>query len=406
MSFLFQAAKGEKKQRRRRFGAVLLLLLLAGCAMRSGDARQDPAAGSAGEADAETASEDAVSAAVERLLAEMDREEKAWQMLIVSPQQVTGAASTGNSTLWASGFAARGAGGVVFDGENMTSEAELRGMLAAARMTGKLAPLLCVDEEGGTVARLAYNLGAVTKFKPMFTYRDMGAETAYANARTIGSEVADFGFNVDFAPVADVWTNPDNTVIGRRAYSDDPEEAAELVSAAVRGFHDGGVGCVLKHFPGHGDTAEDSHLGAAYCARTAEELARCELMPFIAGIEAGADMVMIGHITLPALDPDHPATLSRAVVTGLLREQLGFDGVVLTDAMGMGALAGAAESEARAAVLAVEAGCDLILGAEDPDAVVRALLDGVDEARLDESVRRILRLKLDRGIIRPPEALY
>jgi len=237
----------------------------------------------------------------------------------------------------------------------------------------------------------------------MFTYRDKGTETARANAYTIGSEIAEFGFNVDFAPVADVWTNPDNTVIGRRAYSDDPRETAQLVSAAVRGFHDGGVACVLKHFPGHGDTEEDSHLGAAYCEKTAEELAQCELLPFIAGIEAGADMVMVGHITIPALDPDHPATLSRAVIAGLLREQLGFDGVVITDAMRMGALSGAEDSPAESAVLAVEAGCDLILAPEDPDAVVRALLDTFDEARLDESVRRILRLKLNRGIIKAAE---
>ncbi len=379
--------------------AALLLSLLAGCALRNGDAKTEAEA----ESGTEAAVEDAAAAAVGRLLAGMDREEKAWQMLVLFPQQITGAASTGNGTLWASGFAARRVGGVVFDGENMASETELRTMLAAAGMTAKIAPLLCVDEEGGSVARLAYNLGAITKFKPMFTYRDQGTETAYANARTIGSEIAQFGFNVDFAPVADVWTNPDNTVIGRRAYSDDPQEAAQLVSAAVRGFHDGGVACVVKHFPGHGDTAEDSHLGAAYCEKTAEELAQCELLPFIAGIEAGADMVMIGHITLPALDPDHPATLSRAVVTGLLREQLGFDGVVITDAMRMGALSGAAASQAEAAVLAVEAGCDLILAPEDPDAVVQALLDAFDEARLDESVRRILMLKLARGIIKSPD---
>ncbi len=387
--------KGNAKRAKRRLWTLLLALLLTGCSAGRSALQPSPELREAEEDKAESA----VAAAVERVLAGMSREEKAWQMLVLFPQQITGAASTGNGTLWASGYAARGVGGVVFDGENMTSETELRAMLSAAGSVGKIAPLLCVDEEGGAVARLAYNLNATTKFKPMYTYRMEGTQTAYKNARTIGSEIAEFGFNVDFAPVADVWTNPDNTVIGRRAYSDDPEEAASLVAAAVRGFHAGGVACVLKHFPGHGDTAEDSHLGKAVCGKTAEELEQCELLPFIAGIDAGVDMVMIGHITLPALDPDRPATLSRAVVTGVLREKLGYDGVVITDAMRMGALSAAGVDAAEAAVLAIEAGCDLILAPEDPDAVVRALLEEIGEARLDESLRRILTLKLRRGIL-------
>ena len=387
--------RGNAKRAKRRLWVLMMALLLTGCGARGAAPEPSPEAPAAQADEAESA----LAAAAERILEGMSREEKAWQMLVLFPQQITGSASTGNGTLWASGFSARGVGGVVFDGENMASETELKGMLAAAGSVGKIAPLLCVDEEGGAVARLAYNLNVTTKFKPMFTYRNEGTKTAYENARTIGGEIADFGFNVDFAPVADVWTNPDNSVIGRRAYSDDPEEAASLVAAAVRGFHDGGVACVLKHFPGHGDTAQDSHLGKAVCGKTAEELERCELLPFAAGIEAGADMVMIGHITLPALDPERPATLSRAVVTGLLREKLGYDGVVITDAMRMGALSAAGADDAEAAVLAVEAGCDLILAPEDPDAAVRALLERVDEARLDESVRRILTLKLRRGII-------
>lgn len=383
----FQKGRGKAL---RRLLCLSLLLTLSGCAWRAPETPAEPTF-------AEDKAEDPVALEAERLLSGMSREDKVWQMLVLFPQQIVGSASTGNAAIWASGFSTHPVGGVVFDGENMTSEAELRSMLSAASKTGKIAPLLCVDEEGGAVARVSYALGVTTKFRSMYTYHALGTATAYSNARTIGSEIAAFGFNVDFAPVADVWTNPENTVIGRRAYSDDPEEAAGLVSAAVHGFHDGGVACVLKHFPGHGDTAEDSHLGAAYSGKTAEELGQCELQPFIAGIAAGADMVMIGHITLPALDPDRPATLSRAVVTGLLRRQLGYDGVVITDAMRMGALSGVTAEEA--AVLAVEAGCDLLLAPEDADAAAKALLERVDEARLDESVRRILTVKLRRGIL-------
>ena len=371
--------------------AVLSVSLWRGLPLLRASAAVSPAAGEG--------SPDRYEASARRILAGMTREEKVWQMLVLFPQQVTGDAVSADAQLWQESLAARPVGGIVLDGDNMESEAQLRALLTAAGTAGAVPLLTCVDEEGGAVARVAYNLGAVTDFEPMFTYRGGGAETAFANARTLGSELSSLGFNVDFAPVADVWTNPDNAVIGRRAYSDDAAEAAALISAAVQGFHAGGTACVLKHFPGHGDTAEDSHLGAAYCYKSAAELRECELLPFAAGIAAGADMVMMGHITVPALDSARPATLSPAVVTGLLRQELGYDGVVITDALQMRALnVGGAES----AVLAVEAGCDLLLAPEDPAAVAAAVLDTVDEARLDESVLRILQLKLRRGIVAAP----
>ena len=337
---------------------------------------------------------------LETLLSGMTPEEKVWQMFVLRPEQVTGEDSTADAALWTESLSRRPVGGLVFNGTNMESPEALKDMLAAAGGLSSrgVAPFLCVDEEGGTVARLAYYLGVTTDFKPMFTYREGGTETAYANARTIAEDVCGFGFNLDFAPVADVWTNPANTVIGKRAYSDDPTEAAALVAAAVQGFHDGGVMTVLKHFPGHGDTAEDSHLGAAYSDKTLEELEECEFLPFASGIAAGTDAVMMSHITLNAVAPGVPASLSRTVVTGLLREKLGFrDGVVITDAMEMSALAELDPCDA--AVMAVEAGCDLLLAPPDPDAAAAAILARVPESRLDESVLRILRLKQARGLL-------
>ena len=196
--------------------------------------------------------------------------------------------------------------------------------------------------------------------------------------------------------MADVWSNPDNPVIRTRAYSDDFFQAAELVAAAVEGFHAGGVVCTLKHFPGHGDTVSDSHYGAAYVTKSLEELRQEELLPFRAGIEAGADMVMIGHLTVPALDT-MPAPFSHAVVTELLREELGFTGVVITDALEMGALGDYTSGEI--AVLAVQAGVDLLLCPGDPAEALGALSQAVKEGelsreRIDESVLRILRMKL------------
>ena len=146
------------------------------------------------------------------------------------------------------------------------------------------------------------------------------------------------GFNADLAPVADVWSNPDNTVIGDRAYSDDFAQAAELIPEAVRGFHSGGVATTLKHFPGHGDTLADSHDGAVYVSKPLEQLRREELLPFRAGIASGSDMVMIGHLILTEIDAAQPAPFSYRIVTELLREELGFQGVVITDGLQMKAL--------------------------------------------------------------------
>lgn len=327
-------------------------------------------------------------------LSEMSLEEKVWQLLYVFPQDVTGDSLSAEAELWRESLQKRPVGGIVINSENMESARQLQDMLAAIKAGADIVPFTGVDEEGGQVARLAYTLGVTTDFKPMYTYKDEGPETAFANARTIAMDIASFGFNQDFAPVADVWTNSKNTVIGKRAYSDRPEEAAELVAAAVQGFQSGGVLCTLKHFPGHGDTAEDSHYSSAYSDRTLEQLRQAELLPFIAGIKAGADMVMTGHITMTAIDPEVPATLSETVVTGLLREELGWEGVVITDSFKMAAVTEYGQEEA--AVMAINAGCDMILGPGDPEAVVRAIMENVSPQRIDESVLRILTLKQEK----------
>ena len=177
-----------------------------------------------------------------------------------------------------------------------------------------------------------------------------------------------------------------------------------MVAACVEGFGDSGTLCVLKHFPGHGDTATDSHYGAALSHKTLEELEQCEFIPFRAGMEAGAEVVMVGHIALPAVTgEDTPACLSREIATGLLREQLGFEGLAVTDSLSMQAITDA-YTPAETAVLEVQAGMDLLLMPEDLEGAVEGILDAVEsgqlsQARIDESVMRILSVKLDRGII-------
>ena len=369
-------------------------LLLCGCAGTSVPAPAPHQSPALSDSSPPPASESTLSA--EDILESMSLEEKAWQMLFVFPENICGEKSCGDADVWAEALKARPAGGICFVSANMRSEEELKAMTSAITAADN-GIFLGLDEEGGKVARLSYALGVTTDFKPMYEYRGEGADGAYENARTIAADISSFGFNMDFAPVADVWTNKANTVIGRRAYSDTPEEAAELVAAAVKGFHSAGVIGVLKHFPGHGNTFEDSHYAAAHTKKSYGDMRECELLPFYAGIEAGAEVVMVGHIIAEAIDPGVPATLSPKLINGILRGDMGFDGLVITDAFTMVGVGKTPEAEA--AVKAVKAGCDMILAPADPDAVVEAIIENISVERIDESVLRILELKLGFGLI-------
>ena len=344
---------------------------------------------------------DPVQVKAEELLSGMTLREKLCQLMIVRPETLTG-----ESPVTAAGETTRLAlesypvGGLIYSVDNLVTQEQTREMITNTQSYSEIPLFISADEEGGNVGRLMYKLGT-TWVNDMYSYKDMGEDTAYANAYTIGSDMVSCLFNTDFAPVADVWTNPENTVIGDRAYSDDFAQASELVAAAVRGFTDAGVVCCVKHFPGHGDTSTDTHEGAAVVDKSLDELRAGELLPFESGIDAGVDMVMVGHITVTAVD-DEPATISKAVITDLLREELGWDGVVITDSLDMGALAGYDNGEV--CVKFLEAGGDILLGVPDIEAALTALetavTDGrLTESRIDESVMRILTLKIEHGII-------
>lgn len=338
----------------------------------------------------------------ELLLENMSTREKVYQLFMVFPSAVTGVSPvTRAGDLTRKGLADYPVGGFIYDRTNMVSKEQVTEMLTTVQTCAKIPLLLACDEEGGRVNRLMGTVGT-TYIDSMLSYKDQGREKAAENARIIAGDMQSCGFNTDFAPVADVWSNPSNTVIGDRAYSDDFAQAADLVAAAVEGFHGGGVACTLKHFPGHGDTEADSHTGAAYVTKTLEELKAGELLPFQAGIDAGADLVMIGHLTLTEVE-EVPALFSYRIVTQLLREEMGFDGVVITDSLQMKAVTEAYGS-GQAAVLAVQAGVDILLCPADLEEAANALIDAVEtgvisEERLNESVLRILRLKEERGIL-------
>ena len=338
----------------------------------------------------------------EMLLAEMTLHEKICQLLVVKPSAITGV-----SRVTAAGDATRAAlerypvAGLLYDATNLVTMEQVKTMLANVQGCSKIPLILTCDEEGGRVNRLMHTIGT-TYIGPMLDYKGQGPDKAAENARTIAGDLLSCGFNMDLAPVADVWSNPENTVIGDRAYSQDFAQAAELVPAAVEGFHLGGTACTLKHFPGHGDTREDSHSGVAYVDKTLEQLRQEELLPFQAGIDAGADMVMLGHLTVRELDSE-PAPFSHRIVTELLRDELGFSGVVITDSLKMKAVTDR-YSSAEAAARAVQAGVDLLLCPEDLDAAVEGLVravesGGISRERIDESVLRILNMKRARGIL-------
>ena len=391
-----------KKLERPALSLILVLcLMLSACGSAADTELPDPTAEPVPTATPEpTPTPDPVKTKAEALLADMSLHEKVCQLFVVRPEVLTGL-----SPVTVAGEATQQAlenypvGGLIYSVDNLVTQEQTREMIENTQSYSKIPLIISADEEGGNVGRLMYKLGT-TFIHSMYSYKDMGEDTAYQNALTIGTDMVSCLFNTDFAPVADVWTNPANTVIGDRAYSDEFGQASELVAAAVRGFTESGVICCVKHFPGHGDTSTDTHEGAAVVDKSLEELRGGEFLPFEAGIEAGVDMVMVGHITVTAVD-DEPATISHEVITGLLREELGWDGVVVTDSLDMGALAGYEIGEV--CVKYLEAGGDIMLGIPDLAAALSALETAVTEGRLteqriDESALRVLMLKLSHGV--------
>ncbi|MCR5351861.1 MAG: glycoside hydrolase [Bacteroidales bacterium] len=289
-------------------------------------------------------------------------------------------------------------GGILLYGHNILDEQQLHSFIGDLRALPG-APLLCIDEEGGRVSRIAGNPAFdVPRYESSAAVAAGGPQAAYETALEIGAYLARYGFDIDFAPVADVNTNPDNIVIGTRAFSDDPAVAAPMVVAFLRGLAEQGIRACLKHFPGHGDTRTDTHFDYASSAKTWPEMLACEMVTFRAGIAAGAPLVMAAHIATPAVTgDDEPATLSRAMLTGKLREELGYQGIIITDALEMGAITRRYGS-GEAAVRALEAGADLLLCPLDYCAAYEAVLAALDAGRLtptriEQSLSRIQSLR-------------
>lgn len=290
-------------------------------------------------------------------------------------------------------------GGVVLFSRNITGAEQLPEFISGLQKNSKYPLFIAVDEEGGSIARVA-NSGYydVASYKSMEDIGKSGdASKAEEVGRQIGMYLKKLGFNLDFAPVADINTNPQNIVIGDRSYGSDPSLVAEMVSAQLDGMHDSGIMGTLKHFPGHGDTKDDTHSGYVSIEKTWDELKVCELIPFTASLPK-TDMVMVSHITAVNVTNDNlPSSMSEMMITEKLRNELGYDGVVITDAMAMCAVADNYTS-AEAAVTAVKAGVDIVLMPQNLDEAFNGVMNAVTDdeismARLDESVLRILKMK-------------
>ncbi|MFI1840778.1 glycoside hydrolase family 3 protein [Streptomyces microflavus] len=265
--------------------------------------------------------------------------------------------------------------------------------------------LISTDQEHGIVCRVGE---PATLLPGAMALGAGGSRSDTRRAAWIaGAELAAVGINQNYAPDADVNVNPANPVIGVRSFGSDPESVAELVAAQVKGYQGAGVAATAKHFPGHGDTSTDSHTGLPVIGHTRQQWEELDAPPFRAAIRARIDSVMTAHIVVPALDPsEDPATLSRPILTGILREELGYDGVVVTDSLGMEGVR-TKYGDDRVPVLALLAGVDQLLNPPNLSVAWNAVLEAVrggeiSEARIDASILRILRLKTKLGLFRDP----
>ena len=290
-----------------------------------------------------------------------------------------------------------GVGGVLVRGGSPNEVAALTNELQRA---ARVPLLVSADYERGLRMQMkhgtpfTYNMAVAATGDP---------EAAYRQGKIIAEEARAVGVNWLYGPVADINNNPDNPVINIRSFGEDPRRVADFVAAMVRGIRDGGAPSTAKHFPGHGDTAVDTHIGMAAIRADRARLERVELVPFRAAIAAGVDSVMTAHVALPDVAGDSlPSTLSPKMTTGLLRGELKYDGIVVTDSLGMGAITRGYPG-GEAAVRAIRAGADVALTPPDPKAAVDALEAAVrsgqlTEARIDESVRRLLAAKYRLGL--------
>ncbi|WP_053362449.1 beta-N-acetylhexosaminidase [Bacillus sp. FJAT-27251] len=331
---------------------------------------------------------------ISEVISKMSFEDKIGQMILAG---ISGTTMDTNAKQLISQFHV---GGIIFYKNNFETPeqtVQLVNQLKAGN-SSSLPLLLGVDQEGGRVTRLP---GGLVNFPPNKLIGQVNnPEFSYKVGTLLGRELKKFGLNLDFAPVLDINSNPNNPVIGDRSFGNNSEIVSKLGIQTMKGIQSQNVIPTIKHFPGHGDTSVDSHLELPIVNKSLKELKELELIPFERAIDHGSDVVMVAHILLPELDKTNPASMSKAVMTDLLRKQLSFTGVIITDDMTMGAITEHYDI-GKAAVESVKAGSDIILVGHDYNNVVKIISSlktavqngGISEQRLNKSIERIIQLK-------------
>lgn len=388
---------------------MLGLAAIVPAAISAACAKEEPEGASGSEGSAEgslvvppTDQKDAIDEAIDSLTLE----QQVAQLFICAPENLTGVGvqtRAGDATREA--MQSLPVGGFCWFAQNLEDPDQTREMLANMQTYSKsicgLPFFNAVDEEGGNVTRVANN--EAFGVEDVGNMRTIGTEgtvdDAAKAAETIASYLADLGFNIDFAPVADVVSAAANVDLVWRSFGTDPDTVADMVAAQVTAFKEGNILCSPKHFPGIGYASGDSETDTITTDRTLEQMLECELKPFAAGIQAGAPIIMVGHLNCPELsDSGLPASLDAEIIQGVLREQMGFKGLVVTDSLQMGAITALADDPNDIPLMAFEAGADLLLMPsnlqESYDVMLDAVQSGrVSEERLRESLRRIVEAK-------------
>ena len=394
---------------------VAVLLIGGEKILEAPELSEDPILYLPSEADMKSPLEVKLRSRAEKILDQMTLEQKVGQMFIIQPEALDqdyaensypGQSGKGTAEMSES-FRDRlhfySPGGILLFSPNIVTPEQTTELISAMQKESRIPLFVAVDEEGGAVARIS---GKKSFGIPDLSTASQVADEkeAYERGEYIGTYLRKYGFNTNFAPVADLNTNPANRVIGARAFGKDPEKVGSLVASEIKGFQQTETITATKHFPGHGDTSGDTHNSAVYVTKTWPELLECEIIPFQRAMEAGTDMIMVAHISAENVTKDGvPASLSYEMITGKLRKELGFQGVVVTDSMEMGAIEDNYTS-AESTILTIQAGADIVLMPQDYVSAYNGLLAAVQtgrisEERINESVLRILDLKDRYGML-------
>ncbi len=333
---------------------------------------------------------------IDEIIGELSLEEKIGQMLIISNS------NTSMNESFKSLLEQIKPGGIIFFKENFTNYDTTKTLIEEIKKTSKIPYLLATDQEGGRVQRLSKLEDKKITLIPAMGIlgKTKNKEIAYQVGKVIAEELRVFDINMDFAPVIDVLSNSNNQVIGDRSFGTSKEIVSELGISLANGLIDHGVIPVYKHFPGHGNTEVDSHYDLPLISSTKEELLENDLIPFQNAIQNGAEVIMIGHLAVPNISNDIPASLSKALITDLLKQEMNYKGLVITDALNMKAIANRYEPK-EIYEMAINAGVDLLLMPKDPLEAINKIKESIEkgtikESQIDQSVKKILTLKYNK----------